>query len=195
MGACATKPEVLKEGETPEPAKEEVVVATGDDVQVEDKAVAVDEEEKKVVFEKDIGAAGGDKVEETEIVDDNKRRSLSNLFKESMVGAAIKQGKIDGLWLKVLDIHRRLVSSCTGCWGLDYSDHLFATNSIKLCQILWGVLRWILERIFQPLSYVPCILFLCNAIPYTPLHLHRLVHTTANWIGYSSAQWSMKDWC
>ncbi|KAJ6854609.1 neurofilament heavy polypeptide-like isoform X1 [Populus alba x Populus x berolinensis] len=91
MGACATKPEVLKEGETPEPAKEEVVVATGGDVQVEDKAVAVDEEEKKVVFEKDIGDAGGDKVEETEIVDDNKRRSLSNLFKENEKGKEPKE--------------------------------------------------------------------------------------------------------
>ncbi|KAB5511935.1 hypothetical protein DKX38_028963 [Salix brachista] len=84
MGACATKPTVLKEGETPEPAMEEAVVTTGGDVQVEDKVVAVDEEEKKVVFEKDISDAGGDKVEETEIVDDNKRRSLSNLFKEAM---------------------------------------------------------------------------------------------------------------
>jgi len=110
-----------------------------------------------------------------------------------MVGA-IKRGKIDGLWLKVLDIHRRLVSSCTGCWGLDYSDHLFPTTSIKLCQIV-GCSSLILERIFQPLSYVPCTLFLCNASPYTQLHLHRLVHTTANWIGYSSAQWSIKDWC
>ncbi|KAJ6697467.1 hypothetical protein OIU85_003803, partial [Salix viminalis] len=82
MGACATKPTVWKEGETPEPAMEEAVVTTGVDVQVEDKVVAVDEEEKKVVFEKDISDAGGDKVEETEIVDDNKRRSLSNLFKE-----------------------------------------------------------------------------------------------------------------
>ncbi|XP_024446733.1 uncharacterized protein LOC7487190 isoform X2 [Populus trichocarpa] len=91
MGACATKPEVLKEGETPEPAKEEVVVATGGDVQVEDKVVAVDEEEKKVVFEKDIGDAGGDKVEETEIVDDNKRRSLSNLFKENEKGKEPKE--------------------------------------------------------------------------------------------------------
>ncbi|KAG5224060.1 neurofilament heavy polypeptide [Salix suchowensis] len=86
MGACATKPKALKEGETPEPAMEEVVVTTGGDVQVEDKAVAVDEEEKKVVFEKDISDAGGDKVEETEIVDDNKRRSLSNLFKENEKG-------------------------------------------------------------------------------------------------------------
>ncbi|KAB5511975.1 hypothetical protein DKX38_029003 [Salix brachista] len=84
MGACATKPKALKEGETPEPAMEEVVVTTGGGVQVEDKVVAVDEEEKKVVFEKDISDAGGDKVEETEIVDDNKRRSLSNLFKERM---------------------------------------------------------------------------------------------------------------
>jgi hypothetical protein len=94
MGACATKPEVLKEGETPEPAKEEVVVATGGDVQVEDKVVAVDEEEKKVVFEKDIGDAGGDKVEETEIVDDNKRRSLSNLFKEVFIFYFISYIKI-----------------------------------------------------------------------------------------------------
>uniref|UniRef100_A0A6N2LWH7 Uncharacterized protein n=1 Tax=Salix viminalis TaxID=40686 RepID=A0A6N2LWH7_SALVM len=86
MGACATKPKSLKEGETPEPAMEEVVVTTGGDVQVEDKAVAVDEEEKKVVFEKDISDAGGEKVEETEIVDDNKRRSLSNLFKENEKG-------------------------------------------------------------------------------------------------------------
>ncbi|KAB5511944.1 hypothetical protein DKX38_028972 [Salix brachista] len=86
MGACATKPTVLKEGETPEPAMEEAVVTTGGDVQVEDKVVAVDEEEKKVVFEKDISDAGGDKVEETEIVDDNKRRSLSNLFKENEKG-------------------------------------------------------------------------------------------------------------
>ncbi|XP_061943556.1 flocculation protein FLO11 [Populus nigra] len=91
MGACATKPEVLKEGQTPEPAKEEVVVATGGDVQVEDKVVAVDEEEKKVVFEKDIGDVGGDKVEETEIVDDNKRRSLSNLFKENEKGKEPKE--------------------------------------------------------------------------------------------------------
>ncbi|KAJ6744411.1 hypothetical protein OIU79_030689 [Salix purpurea] len=86
MGACATKPKALKEGETPEPAMEEVVVTTGGDVQVEDKVVAVDEEDKKVVFEKDISDAGGDKVEETEIVDDNKRRSLSNLFKENEKG-------------------------------------------------------------------------------------------------------------
>ncbi|XP_011014014.1 PREDICTED: neurofilament heavy polypeptide-like isoform X3 [Populus euphratica] len=91
MGACATKPEVLKEGETPEPAKEEVMVATGGDVQVEDKVVAEDEEEKKVVFEKDIGDAGGDKVEETEIVDDSKRRSLSNLFKENEKGKEPKE--------------------------------------------------------------------------------------------------------
>lgn len=92
MGACATKPKVLKEGETPEPAMEEVVVATGGDVQIEDKVVAVDEEEKKVVFEKDIGDAGGDKVEETtEIVDDNKRRSLSNLFKENEKGKEPKE--------------------------------------------------------------------------------------------------------
>ncbi|KAG5223953.1 neurofilament heavy polypeptide [Salix suchowensis] len=49
-------------------------------------SVAVDEEEKKVVFEKVISDAGGDKVEETEIVDDNKRRSLSNLFKENEKG-------------------------------------------------------------------------------------------------------------
>ncbi|KAF9660933.1 hypothetical protein SADUNF_Sadunf19G0015200 [Salix dunnii] len=92
MGACATKPKVLKEGETPEPAMEEVVVATGGDVQVEDKVVAVDEEEMKVVFEKDIGDAGGDKVEETtEIVDDNKRRSLSNLFKENEKGKEPKE--------------------------------------------------------------------------------------------------------
>ena len=94
MGACATKPKVLKEGETPEPAMEEVVVTTGGDVQVEDKVVAVDEEDKKVVFEKDISDAGGDKVEESEIVDDNKRRSLSNLFKEVIIFYFISHVKI-----------------------------------------------------------------------------------------------------
>ena len=95
MGACATKPKALKEGETPEPAMEEVVVTTGGDVQVEDKVVAVDEEEKNVVFEKDISDAGGDKVEETtEIVDDNKRRSLSNLFKEVIIFYFISHVKI-----------------------------------------------------------------------------------------------------
>ena len=94
MGACATKPKALKEGETPEPAMEEVVVTTGGDVQVEDKVVAVDEEDKKVVFEKDISDAGGDKVEESEIVDDNKRRSLSNLFKEVIIFYFISRVKI-----------------------------------------------------------------------------------------------------
>ncbi|KAJ6422812.1 hypothetical protein OIU84_027730 [Salix udensis] len=94
MGACATKPKALKEGETPEPAMEEAVATTGGDVQVEDKVVAVDEEDKKVVFEKDFSDAGGDKVEETEIVDDNKRRSLSNLFKEVIIFYFISHVKI-----------------------------------------------------------------------------------------------------
>ncbi|KAL3611697.1 hypothetical protein D5086_002717 [Populus alba] len=88
MGACATKPKVLKEGETPEPVKEEVVVATGGGDEVVDKGVAVEEEEKKVVnVEKDTGAVGADNKVEAEIVDDSsKRRSLSNLFKENEAG-------------------------------------------------------------------------------------------------------------
>ena len=87
---------------------------------------------------------------------------------------------IEDLYLAVLVV---------GAWIIliIYSDHLFPTNSIKLCQIVGCRSSLILERIFQPLSYyVPCTLFLCNASPYTQLHLHRLVHT-ANWIGYSSA--------
>jgi hypothetical protein len=87
MGACATKPKVLKEGETPEPVKEEVLVATGGGDEVVDKGVAVEEEEKKVVnVEKDTGDVGADNKVEAEIVDDSsKRRSLSNLFKEVMI--------------------------------------------------------------------------------------------------------------
>ncbi|KAG5254223.1 enolase-phosphatase [Salix suchowensis] len=85
MGACATKPKVLKEGGAPEPVKEEVVVATGGGGEAVDKGVAVGEEEKKGFnVEKDIGDVGGDNRLEAEIVDDsNKRRSLSNLFKEN----------------------------------------------------------------------------------------------------------------
>lgn len=86
MGACATKPKVLKEGGTPEPVKEEVVVATGGGDEVVDKGAAVDEEEEKrgVTVEKDIGGDYKLETEIAEIVDDsNKRRSLSNLFKEN----------------------------------------------------------------------------------------------------------------
>lgn len=82
MGACATKPKVLKEepGKAPEPVKEEEVAAGA----VPEEVVAVVEEEKKVV-KREIGV--GDMVKE--IVDDDKvddqgskRRSLSHLFKQ-----------------------------------------------------------------------------------------------------------------
>ncbi|KAF5745164.1 gelsolin-related protein [Tripterygium wilfordii] len=83
MGGCATKPKVLTgdgEAEAPapapaEPAKVEEAAAAEVKTETKEKGVEVVEEEKKVVE--------GDKVKEIVGEQEEKPRSLSNLFKEN----------------------------------------------------------------------------------------------------------------